>query len=179
MARTTEGRIVTVPVEWRVVMSLFRRAGVLLPLLVLAACAGGGSGRVSGSWRGPVQCAPYAREHSAVNLRGDAALWWNRSRGVYIRSSIPHEGDVLVFRATRRLPSGHVSVVRQVRNRRLVLVDHANWEPGRVTRAAPVVDVSPHNDWTRVRVWWAPAQRLGKTVYPAYGFIEPPWQGGS
>ena len=171
MARTTEGRIVSV--------SVLGRLGALLSLLMLAACAGGNSGRVSGSWSGVVQCAPYAREHSAVNLRGDAALWWNRSRGIYTRSSVPHEGDVLVFRATGRLPSGHVSVVRQVRSSRLVLVDHANWEPGRVTRAAPVVDVSPSNDWTRVRVWWAPSRRLGKTVYPAYGFIEPPWPGGT
>lgn len=179
MARTTEGRIVTALAGWRVMLSVFRRAGVLVPLLMLAACAGGSSGRVSGSWNGSVQCAPYAREHSAVNLRGDAALWWNRSRGIYTRSSVPHEGDVLVFRATGRLPSGHVSVVRQVRSSRLVLVDHANWEPGRVTRSAPIVDVSPRNDWTRVRVWWAPSRALGKTVYPAYGFIEPPWQGGS
>ncbi|GAN67102.1 hypothetical protein AOR02nite_08220 [Acetobacter orientalis] len=80
---------------------------------------------------------------------------------------------MLVFRSTRRLPSGHVSVVRRVENSRLVLVDHANWEPGRVTRRAPVEDVSPRNDWTRVRVWWSPLGGMGKTIYPTYGFIEP------
>ncbi|MFT8419896.1 MAG: CHAP domain-containing protein, partial [Acetobacter sp.] len=122
-----------------------------LPLL-LSACAGGGSGSGHGSWHGAVQCAPYAREHSAVNLRGDAATWWLQARGQYARAARPREGDVLVFRSTRRLPSGHVSVVREVRNSRLVLVDHANWEPGEVTRHAPVQDVSARNDWTRVRV---------------------------
>lgn len=137
-----------------------------LPLFLLASCAGGG-------WNGSVQCAPYAREHSAVNLRGAAASWWGQARGVYGRASSPQAGDVLVFRSTRRLPSGHVSVVRRVENSRLVLVDHANWEPGRVTRRAPVEDVSPRNDWTRVRVWWSPLGGMGKTIYPTYGFIEP------
>lgn len=148
-------------VEVRIVK---RYVYLLLPLF-LAACGGG--------WNGSVQCAPYAREHSAINLRGAAASWWGQARGQYTRSSIPHQGDVLVFRSTRRLPSGHVSVVRQVQNSRLVLVDHANWEPGRVTRKAPVEDVSPANDWSRVRVWWSPIHGMGKTVYPAYGFIEP------
>ncbi|MFT9258729.1 MAG: CHAP domain-containing protein [Acetobacter sp.] len=142
------------------------RLPVLALLLLLPACAGGG-------WNGSVQCAPYAREHSAINLRGAAASWWGQARGQYARSSVPRAGDVLVFRPTGRLPAGHVSVVRQVRNTRLVLVDHANWEPGRVTRRAPVEDVSPANDWTRVRVWWTPVEGMGKTVYPAFGFIEP------
>ncbi len=144
-------------------------------LLLLAACAGGGHG----SWHGALQCAPYAREHSAINLRGDAASWWWQAQGQYARASNPKAGDVLVFRSSHRLPSGHVSVVREVRNNRLVLVDHANWEPGEVTRHAPVQDVSPRNDWTRVRVWWSPVHAFGKTVYPTYGFIEPYGPGNS
>lgn len=139
---------------------------LFLPLL-LAACAG------HGGWNGSVQCAPYAREHSGIQLRGAAASWWRQAGGHYTRTSTPQPGDVLVFRSTGRLPSGHVSVVRTVKNSRLVLVDHANWEPGRVTRRAPVEDVSPGNTWTRVRVWWSPIHGMGKTVYPAYGFIEP------
>ncbi|AOW45675.1 CHAP domain-containing protein [Acetobacter ascendens] len=151
-----------------------KRSLVLVLPLLLAACAGG-----RGSWNGSVQCAPYAREHSAVNLRGAAASWWGEAQGQYGRTSSPRAGDVLVFRSTGRLPSGHVSVVKQVRNSRLVLVDHANWEPGEVTRHAPVVDVSPNNNWTRVRVWWSPIHAMGKTVYPVYGFIEPTGTGGS
>lgn len=162
------------PFEGRVVKG--GRFCLVLPLL-LSACAGSGSGH--GSWRGAVQCAPYARAHSAINLRGDAATWWWQARGQYARAASPREGDVLVFRSSRRLPSGHVSVVREVRSSRLVLVDHANWEPGEVTRHAPVQDVSPSNDWTRVRVWWSPVHAFGKTIYPTYGFIEPYAPGNS
>lgn len=144
-----------------------KRAVFYVAPLFLAACAGGRG------WNGSVQCAPYAREHSAVNLRGAAASWWGQAGRVYGRSNTPRRGDVLVFRSTRRLPSGHVSVVQQVKSARLVLVEHANWEPGRITRSAPVEDVSAANDWTRVRVWWSPIKGMGKTIYPTYGFIEP------
>ena len=154
---------------------IVKRSLVLLPTLLLAACGSSGHG----GWNGSVQCVPYARSHSDVKLSGAAASWWEGAAGQYARSSVPHEGDVLVFRSTRRLPLGHVSVVRQVSSSRLVLVDHANWEPGSVTRHAPVVDVSPGNDWSRVRVWWSPVHAMGKTVYPAYGFVEPHSDRGS
>jgi hypothetical protein len=36
-----------------------------------------------------------------------------------------------------------------------------------------VLDVSPGNDWSAVRVWWPPSQAWGVTVYPTYGFIQP------
>ncbi|MBS0985748.1 CHAP domain-containing protein [Acetobacter thailandicus] len=143
-----------------------RQSIFCLALLVLSACGGG--------WNGRLQCAPYAREHSQVSLlHGDAASWWWQAKGRYVRSSVPQPGDVLVFRSTRRLPAGHVSVVRKVKNSRWIIVDHANWEPGRVTRNAPVQDVSAANNWTKVKVWWAPIDGMGKTVYPAYGFIQP------
>ena len=45
--------------------------------------------------------------------------------------------------------------------------------PHRVEHDQPVVDVSPCNDWTQVRVWYEPAHALGRTVYPTYGFILP------
>lgn len=159
MAKPYENRIV----NWGIILIL---------VLFLSACSSsrGWHGR---SWNGALQCAPYAREHSDIKLIGNAALWWREAAGRYRRSHRPRRGDVLVFRATRRLPFGHVCVVRQVRSSRLVLVDHANWEPGVVTHRAPVVDVSPRNNWTRVRVWWDPTHVVGKTVYPTYGFIEP------
>lgn len=142
----------------------------LLSLLALTACGGGGTGR---SWHGSLQCAPWAREHSAVALRGSAASWWTQAQGRYVRSPQPRPGSVLVFRSTSRLPDGHVSVVREVRNARAILVDQANWNPGRVDHAVPIVDVSPRNDWTRVRVWWSPTGTMGRSVYPTYGFILP------
>ncbi len=33
------------------------------------------------------------------------------------------------------------------------------------------VDVSPDNDWSEVRVWYAPIQDLGGTHWPVTGFI--------
>jgi len=52
-------------------------------------------------------------------------------------------------------------------------VTQANWVHRRITRDEAVLDVSPGNDWSRVRVWWAPSRALGTTVYPTYGFIAP------
>jgi hypothetical protein len=52
-----------------------------------------------------------------------------------------------------------------------VLVTQANWLPYRITSNQPVLDVSPDNDWTAVRVWWPPVHGWGATVYPTDGFI--------
>jgi len=41
-------------------------------------------------------------------------------------------------------------------------------EPGLDVEA---VDVSPANDWSEVRVWFAPIQGLGSTHWPVDGFI--------
>ncbi len=80
---------------------------------------------------------------------------------------------MLVFRRSGRLPHGHVSVVAGLRRRREILVTQANWVHGRIARGEPVVDVSPGNDWTAVRVWWEPSGALGTTAYPTFGFIAP------
>ena len=72
---------------------------------------------------------------------------------------------------------GHVSVVTRVVSARVVLVDHANWAPargegrGKVARAVPVLDVSPNNDWSQVRVWYRPAALYGNRVYNTQGFV--------
>lgn len=136
---------------------------VSLLALLLAGCAGGGG----------LECAPYARRASGIMLRGDAADWWMESAGRYPRSNIPQPGSVLVFRRSGRLPYGHVSTVSQILGPRNILVDDANWVHGRVTKNEPVVDVSAANDWTLVRVWWAPSGRLGITAYPTFGFVGP------
>ena len=140
--------------------------GVLL-VAGLAACSGGGGGS------GEVECAPYARQASGVQLYGDAAAWWDEAAGRYARSASPQAGAVLVFQRSGRLPHGHVSVVTALTGARAVLVTQANWVHGRVGVGEPVVDVSPGNDWTAVRVWWAPGGALGAAVYPAFGFVGP------
>jgi hypothetical protein len=117
-----------------------------------------------------LQCVPYARMVSGINLRGDAYTWWNGAEGLYQRGSAPSPGAVLVLAQTNRLRSGHVAVVRQVVSSREILVDHANWIPGQVLNGQSVYDVSPANDWTMPRFFNGEAGVYG-SVYPAYGFI--------
>ncbi len=145
----------------------------LLAMLLLAGCGGGrGSDSVIGT-SSSLECAPFARQVSGIQLYGDAAAWWDQAAGRYERASEPVEGGVLVFRRSSRLPSGHVSVVvRQVSGSE-IRVTQSNWVHHRITRDDPVVDVSATHDWSRVRVWWAPSRALGTTVYPTFGFIAP------
>ena len=153
-----------------------RRAMCLAGLTILSACAGSParpSMSSAGSRAASVECAPYAREVSGIQLFGDAASWWDSSAGRYERSAEPSPGAVLVFRRSGRLPSGHVSVVARLRSAREILVTQANWVHGRIARSEPVVDVSPGNDWSAVRVWWEPSGVLGTTTYPTFGFIGP------
>lgn len=154
---------------------------LLLPLALaatLAACgsptptaihAASGPGiRVPG-----INCAPFARELSGIALYGEAESWWRNAAGRYIRNERPDTGSVLVFRRTARLRSGHVSVVTRVVSPRQILVTQANWVPGHVHEDQLVVDVSPDNDWSEVRVWYPPANTLGSHTYAAHGFIHP------
>ena len=124
----------------------------------------------SGYSSGALQCVPFARENTGIELAGNAANWWDNATGVYERGERPEVGSVLNFRATGRMRMGHVAVVSNVINSRNVQIDHANWSGrGVVTRNVTVVDVSPGNDWTAVRV------ALGNgdfgSIYPTYGFI--------
>ena len=120
-----------------------------------------------------MECAPYARQVSGIQLHGEAYSWWDQAAGRYDRGSVPRPGSVLVFRRSARLGSGHVSVVQRVVSDREIMVTQANWMRGHVTHDEPVVDVSSGNDWSAVRVWWAPTATLGLTAYPTYGFIGP------
>lgn len=127
-----------------------------------------------------IQCVQYAREISGINLKGDAWQWWNAATGVYDRGRAPKDGAVLVFTRQGSMHHGHVSVVTRVLSNRLVLVDHANWAPARtagrgaVTTAVPVLDVSPKNDWTQVRVWFQPTNDFGTRVYRTDGYVYQP-----
>ncbi len=152
-----------------------RRLLLLLPLL-LGACGGSGGPGAGAYVGGPValECAPFARALSGVQLRGDAGDWWDAAQGRYARARIPETGGVLVFARSARLPQGHVAVVARVKSDREILVTQANWERGRVTADQPVIDVSPDNSWTSVRVWWPGTRQMGSSPYPTHGFIRPP-----
>ena len=140
-------------------------------LLGLSAC--GGAPPRNTSLHAPLECVPFARALSGIELRGNAADWWWRSDGRYARGRVPDTGAVMVFARTSRLPQGHLSVVSRVLSGREVLVTQANWVRHRVTTDELVVDVSPYGDWSAVRVWWPPSDTLGSTVYPVLGFIYP------
>ena len=148
------------------------RLAPLLAALALSAC-GSTSRMAPTSTAATLECVPFARAATGIQLYGDAHTWWDQAPGHYERSQSPVPGGVLVFRRTARLNSGHVSVVRRVVSDREITVSQANWVHRRITRDEPVLDVSPGNDWTAVRVWWAPSGSLGASTYPTYGFIAP------
>ena len=122
----------------------------------------------------PLQCVPFARDASGIEIRGDARNWWQLAAGKYARSRRPQEGSVFVMRGYKTARRGHVAVVRQILDDRTIVVDHANWgNDGQVYLNAPVRDESLKNDWSRVRVWYTPAEQWGRRIYRGKGFIHP------
>ena len=118
------------------------------------------------------QCAPYAREVSGIQIRGNANTWWSQAQGHYDRGHTPKVGAVLAFQASHRMRVGHVAMVSKVVNDREVLLTHANWSrPGRIETDVRAVDVSAAGDWTMVKVWYAPQAGLGTSAYATSGFI--------
>ena len=120
------------------------------------------------------ECVPYARALSGVQIWGDAVTWWAQAESKYVRSGRPAEGSVLVLRGWNDERRGHVAVVKVILSERMIRVDHANWmHKGEVSINVPVVDVSPANDWSQVRVWHVPGNYWGGRTYEAQGFIHP------
>lgn len=123
-----------------------------------------------------IQCAPFARMFSGIQLFGTAASWWNQAVGKYLRGNTPEIGAVMVFKAIGSMRSGHVATVTQVVSDRVLKITHANWSVingrrGQVERDVTVVDASPSNDWSQVKVWFAPIGKVGIKAYPVDGFI--------
>ncbi|WP_395645780.1 CHAP domain-containing protein [Terricaulis sp.] len=126
------------------------------------------------SGRAPLQCVPFARTESGIEIYGDANTWWRQAAGRYPRSNSPAPGSVFVMRGYNDPGRGHVAVVVDTVSPRLIRVDHANWlNRGEISVGVPVLDVSPNNDWTEVRVWNVPQAHWGGRVYQADGFIHP------
>lgn len=119
-----------------------------------------------------LQCAPYARAESGIEIHGNAGTWWGQAAGHYRRGGQPQVGAVLAFQPTRAMPIGHVAVVAEVIDSRHILLNHANWSGhGRIERGALAEDTSPNGDWSVVRVWYAPQHSLGLRTNPTFGFI--------
>ncbi len=146
------------------------RSWTLWPLrLTLALLA---SGLASTAQAAHLQCVPYARQVSGIEIYGNAKTWWNQADGRYERGNQPVVGAVLAFEATRAMPYGHVAAVGEIIDERHIRLDHANWSgPGKIEHSALAVDVSEAGDWSEVRVWFAPIGALGSRTNPVFGFI--------
>lgn len=177
-----------------------RAAGLCLVLLVLAGCASTpapvtsrwpGSHRPPAPWdntdaglaayglprvladTAPLQCVPFARSASGIEIYGDAVTWWEQAAGRYPRSNLPAPGSVLVLEGYNDASRGHVAVVTNIVSQRVIRVDQANWlNGGEISLNVPVLDVSPNNDWSEVRVWHIPGGHWGGRIYRAEGFIH-------
>ena len=134
---------------------------------------GGEEPRVSDP-RARLQCVPFARQASGVEIFGDANTWWAQAAGRYPRSSRPAPGSVFVMHGYNNPGRGHVAVVTRIDSSRLIRVDQANWlNNGEISVGVPIMDVSPNNDWSQIRVWHIPGGHWGGRVYTADGFIHP------
>ena len=127
---------------------------------------------------GWLECVPFARQISGIRIFGNALTWWDQAKDRYARGGTPRPGAIMAFRPHGPMRLGHVAVVRRVVSGREVRLDHANWSlingrRGQIERDVRAVDVSPANDWSQVRVWFAPIQALGGTQWPLQGFIYP------
>ncbi|HEX7753140.1 MAG TPA: CHAP domain-containing protein [Novosphingobium sp.] len=161
-------------------------ARILTALALLAAGTTIADARIvadidGGDPRGPaappyLQCVPYARAVSGIRIFGDAHTWWGQAEGRYARGHEPKVGAVMAFQPFGNMRLGHVAAVSRVLDERTVLLKHSNWSPidgrrGQIEDNVRAVDVSEDNDWSRVRVWYAPLQALGGTAWPVRGFI--------
>ncbi|MBB3981793.1 hypothetical protein GGR44_001452 [Sphingobium fontiphilum] len=119
-----------------------------------------------------LQCVPYARQVSGIEIYGDAVTWWDQAQDRYKRGNKPKKGAVLAFRANGPMTLGHVAVVSKILDDREILVRHANWSsPGAIEEDVRVVDVSEEGDWSQVRVWFSPNGQMGARTNPTFGFI--------
>jgi surface antigen len=128
------------------------------------------------AWRRHL-CVPYARQATGMDISGNGRDWWHNAAGLYARSNRPEVGSVMAFPGSGGMRSGHVAVVERVISPREVHIHHANWggpgiRRGSIMRGVSVIDASPNNDWTQVRVQAGhSAENYGRT-YPVYGFIH-------
>lgn len=130
-----------------------------------------------------LQCVPYARRITGVNIYGDAHTWWGQASGRYARGGAPKVGAVMSFRANGSSRLGHVAAVSKLVDSRTVLISHANWSPingrrGQIEKNVRAVDVSKRNDWSSVRVWYGPIKALGGRHWQLNGFIYNEKPGG-
>lgn len=119
-----------------------------------------------------LECVPYARATSGIQLYGDAHTWWGQAQGRYATGTAPRVGAVMAIPSYASSKLGHVATVSQIVDARTIQLDHANWSvPGKIERNVIALDVSAGNDWSKVRIWYGPSRSLGGTHWPISGFI--------
>src|SRR6218665_2414544 len=123
-----------------------------------------------------LQCVPYARRGTGVQIYGDAHTWWGQADGRYAKGGVPKVGAVMSFRANGSSRLGHVAAVSKLVDSRNLLISHANWSPingrrGQIEKNVRAMDVSKDNDWSSVRVWYGPIKALGARHWRLNGFI--------
>jgi surface antigen len=119
------------------------------------------------------ECVPYARQISGIQIYGDAVDWWNQAAGRYAREADPRTGSLLVLYGYAGPKNGHLALVTRIVSNREIRVDHANWlNDGNLYLNSPVIDVSPDNDWSMVRVFNNREGNMGVRNYPVRGFIS-------
>lgn len=134
--------------------------------------SGAGSPYAAPKAPGHLECVPYARTTSGIQIYGDAHTWWGQARGRYATGRSPRVGAVMAIRPFNNSKLGHVATVSRLVDSRTILLSHANWSvPGKIERNVTALDVSPQNDWSQVRIWYGPAHTLGTTHWPVSGFI--------
>jgi hypothetical protein len=117
-------------------------------------------------------CVEYARMRSGLAIFGDAKTWWTSARNIYDEFTAPVANAVMVFSGSSRIRHGHVAVVTSIVSPREIVVDQANWQNrGEIDHNTPVLDVSPGNNWSQVRVWDVTTGQFGAHVYAISGFI--------
>ncbi len=141
-----------------------KRIALSLAVLLLAVPAVEAS-----QWGG---CVRYVRDRTGISIFADAWGWWDGAAGRFERGSEPAVGAIMVFRRGDTLRLGHVSLVSRIVDSRTVLVDH-NWGRAGIIRNHRVIDTSPNNDWSTVRVWHNPSDTPGIYNYRLSGFVYP------
>ena len=124
----------------------------------------------------PLECVGFcSRAHSGIDLRGDAfGLVAAGRRPLCPRHRSERRLDPRSDRLCGAAPlpiwpwSGDIISPREIR------VDHANWlNDGAIYLSDPIVDVSPENNWSEVRVYNQRAASWGRQTYLVQGFIGP------
>ncbi len=152
----------------------------LLFLLLLTSCSSDSpeinSSHASG-WNADKleQCVPFARRRSGVRIFGNAYTWWDKAEPEK-KLRAPMRGAVMVLSKTNRLSNGHLAVVKDVLDNRLINVTHTNWGYDYATRrivyeSMRVKDVSTTNDWSEA-VFWNPHAKAFGSPYAVSGFIK-------